>query len=366
MADKKPSSTACQCLSKKTMFFGLILCVLFYLLVVPLSVVARSSSFSTFPVYNENNSLIETFGMRDFMVNFLGNGNTTPVNNVISALQSASKPGSRKDLCDGCFKHDFKYLLNSEKICKTGNDSKVIDLLLVVTTIHKNFKSRHILRNSWLSASKNNTANIRYVFLFGKTNDTELQKKLVAEASVYNDIVQEDFIDAYRNLTYKTIMGLKWATKFCMQARYVMKTDDDMWINVPVLLNSLDAQYKPLDIVYGACWSGAPHRHTHSKWYVPEHLYPHKKYPMFCSGTGYVMKNETAEKIWKASEDIPFFYLEDVYVGLCLRYIGGQAINTKGFYNNKASNPCTYRGKTIITSHYLRMDFITGIWNSKC
>ena len=30
-------------------------------------------------------------------------------------------------------------------------------------------------------------------------------------------------------------MGLKWSAIFCQQAKYVMKTDDDIFINIPLL-----------------------------------------------------------------------------------------------------------------------------------
>ena len=30
-------------------------------------------------------------------------------------------------------------------------------------------------------------------------------------------------------------MGLKWSAIFCPQAKYVMKTDDDIFVNVPLL-----------------------------------------------------------------------------------------------------------------------------------
>ena len=43
------------------------------------------------------------------------------------------------------------------------------------------------------------------------------------------------FQDTYRNLTLKTVMGLKWSAIFCPQARHVMKTDDDIFVNVPLL-----------------------------------------------------------------------------------------------------------------------------------
>ena len=37
------------------------------------------------------------------------------------------------------------------------------------------------------------------------------------------------------NLTLKSVMGLKWSAIFCPQAKFVLKTDDDIFVNVPLL-----------------------------------------------------------------------------------------------------------------------------------
>lgn len=62
---------------------------------------------------------------------------------------------------------------------------------------------------------------------------------MVEESRTHGDILQEDFVDSYMNLTIKSVMGLKWASTHCPQARFLMKTDDDMFINVPSLLTYL-------------------------------------------------------------------------------------------------------------------------------
>ena len=46
------------------------------------------------------------------------------------------------------------------------------------------------------------------------------------------DIVQGNFVDSYRNLSYKATMGNLWVSEFCEQAEFVVKTDDDMFIDL--------------------------------------------------------------------------------------------------------------------------------------
>ena len=41
-----------------------------------------------------------------------------------------------------------------------------------------------------------------------------------------------DFLDTYRNLSYKNVFGKLWVSNFCEQADFVVKTDDDMFVDL--------------------------------------------------------------------------------------------------------------------------------------
>ena len=81
------------------------------------------------------------------------------------------------------------------------------------------------------------------------------------------------FQDSYHNLTLKTVMGLKWVKDHCSQARFVMKTDDDIFVNLPKLhkallaerafasnivgciKNGMDTAPKPIPAIQNQVWS---------------------------------------------------------------------------------------------------------------
>ena len=52
------------------------------------------------------------------------------------------------------------------------------------------------------------------------------------ENQLYGDLVQGDFLDTYRNLTYKTVLGHMWVSNFCNQAEFVVKTDDEIYVDL--------------------------------------------------------------------------------------------------------------------------------------
>ena len=68
--------------------------------------------------------------------------------------------------------------------------------------------------------------------MLGATSDSSLQNVINKENEAYHDIVQGDFVDHYKNLSYKAIMGKLWVSEFCEQAEFVVKTDDDMYIDL--------------------------------------------------------------------------------------------------------------------------------------
>ena len=39
-------------------------------------------------------------------------------------------------------------------------------------------------------------------------------------------------MDTYRNLSYKSILGKLWVSKFCEQADFVVKADDDVFVDL--------------------------------------------------------------------------------------------------------------------------------------
>ena len=58
------------------------------------------------------------------------------------------------------------------------------------------------------------------------------QDKIMNESLMQGYIVQGNFLDSYKNLTYKTVLGHKWVSSFCAQAEFVMKADDDIYLDL--------------------------------------------------------------------------------------------------------------------------------------
>ena len=276
---------------------------------------------------------------------------------------------TRKDECNNCFNHNFKYLINNPNICKLYSNQTEIELLIIILTVHSNTLERNAIRETWLNYSENNSANVRYAFLLGEIQNTTLQESLSKESEQFGDIIQEDFVDVYSNLTYKTLMGFKWAVSNCGVAKAVLKTDDDMYINVPNVLNIVKKDLVLLQTnVFGSCNQVAkPNRDANSKWFASVHSYPGKSYAGFCSGTGYLTSLNVAEKVFEVSRHVPFFHLEDVYVALCIKKLGYHLKAYPGFHPDRPKlDPCLYNGKILVTAHYMTPKTTRQMWTAKC
>ncbi|XP_048479178.1 beta-1,3-galactosyltransferase 2 isoform X2 [Plutella xylostella] len=215
------------------------------------------------------------------------------------------------------------------------------DLDKVISMLKKsNFKVKvSEVKEENVESSKDGHLDVEFkvAFLLGlpndpKSNNSNLQLKIEEEVAKYGDIIQENFIDSYNNLTLKSIMMLKWVTHHCNDSlRYILKSDDDMYINMPNLMATLknrSKEYekkvqnglrKPEYLLMGDLISGAkPVLDASNKWFSPRYMYSGRVYPRYLSGTAYALSAAAAHALYRAALHTPYFHLEDVYItGMC-------------------------------------------------
>lgn len=95
-------------------------------------------------------------------------------------------------------------------------------------------KASQAIRGIWVEKKSWWGYEVLTFFLLGQQAEKEdkvLALSLEDEHLLYGDIIRQDFLDTYNNLTLKTIMAFRWVTEFCPNARYIMKTDMDAFTN---------------------------------------------------------------------------------------------------------------------------------------
>ena len=160
------------------------------------------------------------------------------------------------------------------------NESKSEDLFLLVIVFSaiKNFNERQTIRDTWASDEIPNSQVIFLLGHLGGNDSIPLQINVTKESETFGDILQEDFIDSYANLSLKTLMMLKWYEQSCSHVPYILKTDDDVYINMNNLYKLVKMNKIP-NLLMGTLICGAvPIRDPYNKWYSPHYMYDKKRY----------------------------------------------------------------------------------------
>ena len=99
-----------------------------------------------------------------------------------------------------------------------------------------------------------------------------------------------------------------------MRTNYVLKTDDDMYVNLPKLVQLVRENRKPNLLMGCLICNAVPIKDPHNKWFNPRYMFNEKKYPNYLSGTGYLMHRDTAVQLYSVALSTPLFHLEDIYM----------------------------------------------------
>ncbi|XP_052099984.1 beta-1,3-galactosyltransferase 5-like [Mytilus californianus] len=220
-------------------------------------------------------------------------------------------------------KHQYSLLLDSDSKCK---ENHIFLLVLIYSAIYK-FDERQVIRNTFGSIEEFDNTHIEYVFVLGETvNDTQ-QMDIEEESVKYRDLIQGNFIDSYRNLTYKRVFSLFWVNRFCNNVTYVIKIDDDITINIPFLIPYLSNKLNKTKVLECFLLIGAlPYRNPRDKWHMSSLDYPFATFPPYCAGPSSIMSTDVISEMYEATKIVPFCWLEDVYGGGFLPWISDTEI----------------------------------------
>lgn len=212
---------------------------------------------------------------------------------------------------------NFKYEISTE--CDTSH------LIWIITSFAGDASERSAIRRAYSSEELSNLG-IKRVFLLGILDDNSQKKTGISQSAIENesqrfkDIVQGNFIEAYRNLTYKHLMGLKWSAENCDHVPYIMKMDDDIIVNIYEVLDKLEKIKINNSLVGHILENMNPIREPANKWFVTKDEYLPDSYPPFVSGWLYVTTPSVASKlIDQANSYSKYFWIDDAFITGILR-----------------------------------------------
>ncbi|KAL8213647.1 UNVERIFIED_CONTAM: hypothetical protein K2H54_067908 [Gekko kuhli] len=204
-----------------------------------------------------------------------------------------------------------------------GGGAEAPFLLALVASAAGHARARAAVRRSWGGARRAAGLAVRTVFVVGLpagAGGGAQQAALAAEAARHGDVLQGRFADTYANLTRKTLALLGWAASRCPAARFVLKADDDVFVNLPALAAHLAALPPAARHYLGRVhWRVRPQRAPAARHHVPAALYAPAAFPPYCSGTAYVLSAPAVAALLAAAPRLPLLPVEDAFVGLAAR-----------------------------------------------
>lgn len=95
-----------------------------------------------------------------------------------------------------------------------------------------NFQRRTLTRSTWAKEMIENF-NIPVLYAIGYPKNSSIQKEILVENQMYNDLLEFNILDSYYNLTLKTSSVLFWYSQYCStSSNYLLYVDDDVLIHV--------------------------------------------------------------------------------------------------------------------------------------
>ncbi|EDW88455.1 beta-1,3-galactosyltransferase 2 [Drosophila yakuba] len=248
--------------------------------------------------------------------------------------------------------------IDAERICPKGGE--FIKLLVLISSAMSHDAARMSIRQTWMHYGTRR--DVGMAFVLGRGTNETINKALTQENFIYGDLIRGNFIDSYNNLTLKTISTLEWADVHCSKAKYILKTDDDMFINVPKLLTFLD-KHKDKRTIYGRLakkWK--PIRNKKSKYYVSVDQFAAGVFPSFTTGPAYVLTGDIVHELYLRSLKTVYLKLEDVFTtGIVAKSLNVKRVQANEFVNRRISfNPCNIRN--AISVHMIKSNEQFDLW----
>lgn len=213
-------------------------------------------------------------------------------------------------------------------------------LVILVSSSAEAYKNRMAIRHTW-GADNALHRKWKTVFLIGEGNGVAMSDRISREAQIFGDIIQGDYAENFANKVFKIQSGFEWAAKYC-SFHYVLKTDDDVFVNTRGLVSFLSGEGAPKsEFYFGHLMHGSPVLRE-GYYSVSKEDHPEDVYKDYLSGGGYVLSKDLVLKFIQMFDVVKPLKIDDAYIGKLAADIGVEPVSTGSFlmYHNKST--CVY------------------------
>jgi hypothetical protein len=114
-------------------------------------------------------------------------------------------------------------------------------------------------------------------------------------------------------------MSMKWIAQYCKNARFILKIDDDIFVNTFLLIRHLDKMLKQnrIGVKSLLCFhykKNAMRVNREGKWKIERSIFSAERFGAYCSGSAFLLTNDLPKLMYETSKYIKFFWIDDYYI----------------------------------------------------
>ena len=205
--------------------------------------------------------------------------------------------------------------------------------VVIILSSARNYNLRNTIRTrGWLSKTwLHNGVPVRYThwFIVGQDPSVDISTEIRRE----EDMLVWPGPEHYRSIVYKVAWTLGYLQNQGVPLDFLVKLDDDSFINLTNLMGLLDTiPMMTSDWLGGECIVGKAVDRT-GKYAVSREDYNSTHYPGYVAGAGYIMSRGMVEKLVKEMWRVPVIPVEDAYVGVLAHLVGVKGMCLPWFYH---------------------------------
>ncbi|KNC74923.1 hypothetical protein SARC_12540, partial [Sphaeroforma arctica JP610] len=157
--------------------------------------------------------------------------------------------------------------------------------IVLVNSRRDNFKHRALIRHTW-------GVRADLLLFYVAAQSLEEDEQIATEFRIHQDLIVMHSPDDYRLLTDKLIAGLGAIDHFNLDFERILRTDDDVYVDLPQLWHDATGDY------WGHCLTGAIlERRSDSKFYTSYENEPEDKIPTIVSGSTITLTHQAFKRL---------------------------------------------------------------------
>jgi hypothetical protein len=217
------------------------------------------------------------------------------------------------------------------------NKGETVDALIIVHTRTGSFELREFIRRTWANRTLFPTVNV--AFVIGRSASDNINSEIDNEAARHGDIMQGNFTDTYLNLPFKPLAWLPWINNNCLNAKLLIKVDDDVVVNTRRVLDFVKTNrlnHQERSFTCDMLKESRIDRDPHSPYFISfdEHEADQELYDPYCNGAAMLISNDLIPLLNNLTYTTSSTRFDDVYLGMLAKRIGHGTETTVKFVDS--------------------------------